>query len=514
MKKWFCCLLAVILLLATACGEPGEDFGDPNANDTVPDGSLRLEVTRAEDQKEVWGIGAQLDPFFFSRNAGHSGTGDQGSWSCETSDWEEIYLPRIREMNLKQVRMMLWTSWYVGDEEQTLRGEYNFDSSDMQSMVRTLESLQSLGVRVNVTMWGINTGVTQWMRAEGESHWVTYPKEEYEELFVKCFADCIKYLIVDKGLTCIEEVTLFNEPNTLYPGVSGVMDYCDLCVDMDEAFRTAGIRDKVLFNLSDDAREPSWLAATLGNLEGIIDLCNSHIYTFGDSHDSITGETTTQMSNADICYNLPNYNLALYREMFQSYDIPFVWGEFGALGSIKSEEGYIEQIGVEVPRIMLNMFNMGAQGMSYWLLFAHSRSDPNDTFVIDQLGLWSFADENYLCRPAFYSYSMFTRFVERGDEIFPIESADGNIVATAFRRGDQWTYCVVNNAQVSKSVSFVNRNKFPGEMTRYLFEEASVPTDNAVIPASGTEQADGRVVTVQVPPRSVLLLTQLPEVDS
>ena len=127
---------------------------------------------------------------------------------------------------------------------------------------------------------------------------------------------------------------------------------------------------------------------------------------------------------------------------------------------------------------------------------------------------WSFADENYLCRPAFYSYSMFTRFVERGDEIFPIESADGNIVATAFRRGDQWTYCVVNNAQVSKSVSFVNRNKFPGEMTRYLFEEASVPTDNAVIPASGTEQADGRVVTVQVPPRSVLLLTQLPEVDS
>ena len=169
---------------------------------------------------------------------------------------------------------------------------------------------------------------------------------------------------------------------------------------------------------------------------------------------------------------------------------------------------YLPDRGLEIARIALNMFNMGSSGVSYWVLFSqyYNRSDFNNNYIMD-MGLWGFADEGYACRPVYYAFSMLTRFVEEADEIYTIESGDENIVATAFRRGDQWTYCVVNNGDVSKQISFLNRTKFPSEMARYVYDEANVPTDNKVIPSNGKVTADGRVLTDTVGPRSFVVYT-------
>ena len=123
------------------------------------------------------------------------------------------------------------------------------------------------------------------------------------------------------------------------------------------------------------------------------------------------------------------------------------------------------------------------------------------------MGLWAFADEGYQCYPVYYAYSMLTRFVEESDVIFPIESSDGNIVAVAFRQREKWSYCIVNNGDEAKKVSFVNMDNFPGELTRYVYDEANVPTDNQVIGASGKVTADGRVITDTIAPRSFVVYT-------
>ena len=123
------------------------------------------------------------------------------------------------------------------------------------------------------------------------------------------------------------------------------------------------------------------------------------------------------------------------------------------------------------------------------------------------MGLWGFADENYDCRPVYYAYSMLTRFVEEGDVIFPIRSDDGNIVAVAFRRGNAWSYAVVNDGDVSRKISFVNYDAYPGALTRYEYDEADVPTDNRVIGAGASVTADGRVITDVVAPRSFVVYT-------
>lgn len=505
MKKLSAISMALIMSVSFAACGGGGDSAD-SANTSVPEGTeVVLDIHKEDGNKTVFGVGTELDPHFFSQNVGLSGTADGKEWECKESDWE-IFEERIAEMNLKRIRAMLLPSWFVISEENVREGVYDFDSTEMASLYRVLDTATEQGIKVNITMWGVDVGFMK-----GGSGWVSIPKEGYEETFVACFADCIKYLIEDKGYDCITEVTLYNEPNSLYSGTRANEDYCNICMLMHGAFQEKGIRDKVLFNLSDDARDYVWLAKTLMNLEGIVDVANSHIYTYGDSYNAATNSTNRDMSNEDICYNLANYNLNLWKEYMSGYDIPHIWGEFGTQngsGSHTSFDKYLPDRGLDIARIVMNFFNMGSVGASYWVLFSqyYSRGDFSTGNIMD-MGLWGFADEGYACRPVYYAYSMITRFIEEGDVIFPLESTDGNIVGVAFKNGSEWSYCVVNNGDSDKKVSFVNYDAYPASLDRYVYDEAAVPTDNKVIPSDGSLSADGRVLSDTVKARSFVVYT-------
>lgn len=518
MKKLISILLVVCMALCVVgCVDAGNDptvttTPVETANTSTPaDADVVLTINKEDGNEVVFGIGTELDPHFFSQNVGLSGINNGTPWECKEEDWA-LFEERIDAMNLKRVRVMLLPSWFIINETNTEAGIYDWETECMQSLYRVLDTAMKFEIKVNITMWGVDAGTSGFMRQEGNSAWTCPPDEQYEELFVACFADCIKYLREEKGYTCIREVTLFNEPNSIYLGNKANEEYCDLCTKMHDVFEDKGIREDVLFNLSDDARDAVWMAKTLMNLEGIIDVANSHTYSLGDTFNQETQESMRDMSNQEICYDLPSYNLNEWKQWADEYpNIPHIWGEFGtcnSAGSHQTFDKYTSERGLEIARISLNMFNMGSQGMSYWVLFSqyYSRSDFNIGKIMD-MGLWGFADEGYACRPMYYSYSMITRFIEESDVIFPIVSDDENIVAVAFRQGDKWSYCVVNNGDEAKKVSFVNMDNYPGELTRYVYDEANVPTDNQVVGASGSVEADGRVITDTVEPRTFVIYT-------
>ncbi len=500
-------LAGILCFSCAACGKTNEQ---DNANTTVPaDTDVTLDIQKADGNKTVFAMGTELDPHFFSQNVGLSGTTNGKAWECKAEDWE-LFEQRMKDMNLKRIRVMLLPSWYVTSEASILNNAYNYDNIYMDSLYRTLTTAKNLGMTVNITMWGVDC---QFMRSD-ESGWVTTPKDSQKKNFVDCFADCIKYLIEEKGYDCIKEVTLYNEPNSSYTGTFGNDDYCDLCKMMHDSFVEKGVRDKVLFNLSDDARDYKWLANTLRNLEGIVDVVNSHTYNYGDTYDQETGTMEhNSMTNEQICHTDPSYPLDRWKDFREGYEhIPHMWGEFGTRngsGSHTSFDKMLPERGLDIARICLNFFNTGSVGASYWVLF--SQYYGRDDFAIHKImdmGLWGFADEGYACRPVYYSYSMLTRFVEAGDTIYPLESADGNIVGVAFRRADgKWSYCVVNNGETDKKVAFVNYDSYPESLNRYVYEEAAVPTDNKVIGSNGTMTADGRVLSDVVPARSFAVYT-------
>ena len=88
--------------------------------------------------------------------------------------------------------------------------------------------------------------------------------------------------------------------------------------------------------------------------------------------------------------------------------------------------------------------------------------------------------------------------------------SDDDVVAVAFRKGDQWTYLIVNDSKTeTKKFSFLNNTKFPASLEKYTYEVNAAPTDNKAIPSSGSVTPNGRVLTDSIAPHSIIVYSNV-----
>ena len=495
-----------ILFSACACGGEGgkADHGDPNANREIPSGYPQLTIEQEGNGNRLINFGAQLDPFFTvsGYNEGRGGTGANGSWKVNKSDWETVFIPRIREMKLPRIRMMLMPGWYAPEERCYTQKEYAWDSKYMQGVYDVLDMAQANDVEVNITVWGTD-GRAPWLleNPAAATTWLGYIADDRWADFGGVSADAFRYLIKDKGYTCIREATLYNEPTQDFlrlGRVEGFANYVSICKEFDKALKSVGVRDKIRLVLSDDTQDSVWLASTLSELEGVYDGVSSHSYAYGKEY-----------SNENIQNTLNSYALKYFRQAMEGYEhVPHIWDEFGlntGLDTHTVSDADTPERGFEIARVALNMLYSGSSGVNYWTLFNQYYDESNR---IMNMGLWRYADDGYDCNPVYYSYSMFTRFCKKDMEIFPIQREDDDLMGIALKAADgNWTYLLTNSAAEAKQVSFLNNTKFPATMYKYVYDERNVPNDNKVIATSGTVEADGRVLSDTVGARCFVLYT-------
>lgn len=500
-KKIVTLFLACVLLFALAgCGE-GLLSAEELAAQT-PSGSIGLLIEEEEGGQDIaMGAGVEVDPHFFTNNVGRSGLTDEGeAWTCTEQDWDLI-VDYMQQMRLERIRVMLLPSWYAPVTGSYTDAEYayRFDTEEMQSLYELLDVAQEAGMTVNLTLWGIDHFNTNWVPAEECANWISIPTEGEEYVLAKLFADCVAHLKNELGYSCIEEITVYNEPNTVfetYFGTSGFYAYVDLVKEIDKAFREAGLREEVLFCLSDDAEDVSWLGRTLDSLADIIDVAVSHTYAY----------------NADTANAYMQQDLARWASYYEMYGVPHFWGEFGTDDSgvyeMSDESNWDPVRGTTIARIALNQIGSGSVGMSYWVLYSQYYGSTGSDQIM-AMGLIGFADENWACRPVWYAYSMLTRYFRAGQEIYRIESGNEDIVALAVRdpAADTWNYFAVNTASTAQSVSFLNTCAAVSDMKVLVYDAANVPTDNKVITASATA-AGGQIVTQQIPANGFVVLTE------
>lgn len=499
--------VATFSLMFSSCVSPqGEDssfsHGSPTANREVPLDSLTLEIQQESNGNNLIAFSTECDPHFFSYNVGRSGVNANGdAWECKAEDWNEVVVKRVEEMNLQRIRVMLLPSWFAAEESYYINKTYTWESTGMNSLYKVLDMAQTLDIDVNITYWGVDTPC-KWLINTGISGWCMDPEIGKEQEFCDIFTDCIQYLLEEREYDCIKEITIFNEPTGIfnpYGQVKGNQMYCNICRIMNDTFEQAGIRDKVKFCLSDDTSDSVWLAKTLGTIGDILDTVSSHSYYWGDEY-----------TNAQMLNNGP-YAFKNVKTVLNEYPgVPHIWGEVGlntGLDTHTVTDAASPTRGLTVPRVMLNMLNAGSSGGSYWCLFSEYYSATDSRIM--NMGLWAFADEDYVCRPVYYSYSMMTRFGLNGSDIFPIESGNPNIVALALRSPEgKWSYFVVNDGSEDIKVSFLNNTKFPEMMKKYVYDEANVPTNNEVIGSSGTFTAQGRVLTDTIGKRTFVVYAE------
>ncbi|MFA5659194.1 MAG: hypothetical protein WC900_07910, partial [Oscillospiraceae bacterium] len=265
--------IAVSVLIAlcfslSGCGTDKNKYGDPNANTTVPEGNLTLTITQDGTGNNLLAVGAECDPFFLSENVSRDYTGL--GYECSESDWTEIFEPRISEMGIQFLRIMLLPSWYAIDESSYQNKTYTWDSLYMRSLYQVLDTAQKNDIDVNITIWLWDCNYYRLDDYNGESwnpeDWTLTTQGAGDTVFAEVFADGIDYLMNTKGYSCIKQITPINEPNSTfsyyYSTVKAVEAYVSLCKEIDSVFKEKGLRDKILFNLSDDARSKAWLSGT------------------------------------------------------------------------------------------------------------------------------------------------------------------------------------------------------------------------------------------------------------
>lgn len=454
------------------------------------------------------GMGVELDPHFISQNV----TRDDGA---TLRDWQDIVVRRVKSMDVQRFRVMLLPHWW-----EPVQGVFTFDNVEMQSLYAVLDLAQETGAEVTLVLWGCPaycSFIDPETPGDGQRYfncdpdgrnWVTAPRDN--EAFAANFSILVKHLIEVRGYTCVKEVTPFNEPDG---DVCDADRYIGVVKAMDRRFREDGIRDKVRFNLSDntDSRR-FFLQECADSLAGYADLFNSHTYIFGyESPNSASLEWEKE-------------NLEAVATTGKKHFV----GEFGSnlcVGSSRQKDINWYERGVLLVRNCLNFLNAGAAGASYWSLIDQYYNRDADYGTMQQLGLWRYKKDiyrdgdiegvrqDYETRPAYYAYSLLTRFVRRSDIVYPLDLGQEYAAGAAFTNPEgvkpSWTYIFANGSDEDLEFDLSNGND--GRLrgcSIYLYAKGGLPADDSMIAPSGILRPHKGRYRISLPALSVVVMVE------
>jgi len=477
--------------------------------------SQEVQVKSQSTQVKLLGMGVEFDPHFWSQNL----TRNDGS---KESDWYDIVVPRVKAMDIQRFRIMLQPHWWEpfndnDDPAVTDISKMTFDSREVLSVCKVLDLAQEQGIDVTLVQWGCPIGgdvIDESVGYKGRhfladpdgTNWVTRCNNDEE--FAENFVAFVKWLILEKGYTCIKEITPYNEPDG---NVATLEQYYPTAKALDRRLKTEGLRDIVKLNLSDniDTDRP-FLEGCAANLAQEADFFNSHTYIFG--------------------YDNPNSDAFEWERLnveasAKAGKIHFV-GEFGSnlcVGASRQTDINWYKRGVLIVRNAVNFLNAGAAGASYWGLIDQYYHRNADYATMQQLGLWRYKESvyepgdldpaikgDYAVRPQYFAYSLLTRFIRKGAEVHPMDMGDDFIAGTAVDNSGRWTYVIANATGESRTYSLRPvEGADLSDCNEYVYSQDTLPTDDSMIASSATVALTNGAYTVDVPAESVVLLTQL-----
>lgn len=449
----------------------------------------------------IEGMGVEFDPHLWSQNIVMRGV--------DPTAWDTAYR-RVRDMGLKRMRVMIMPAWYepVNDNEDPETADmerFTMNSVEMQSLYRVLDLAEECGADVTLVMWGCNRTRASvidtayrsddvYFLAEGNStqDWCV-PSTDIGE-WCENITVALRWLLETKGYGCIREFTLMNEPNWSY-AIDGKVSpeaYGDMCKALDTRLRKEGLRDKVRFNLSDDAQDHDFLRHAVATVDAVADCYNSHTYLFGyETPDSAI--VAWERRNCDITAPTGKRHFV---------------GEFGSnLTTGASRQSDIDRFerGVLMTRIALSLLNGGAAGVSYWSLLDqyYAFTDPYE--AMQQLGLWRSAKQEYRdnthCgnikedfepRPQYYAYSLLTRHIPPASRLHALHTGDEFVQGSAVLSPDgRWIYAFANGSDRHFEAVIENRACGNGRFDVYRYTAENLPDDGPITASEHTAMRRG-----------------------
>lgn len=479
------------------------------AKSNVEDNSIIIKVPSNPNHFPLSGIGVQFDPYFFSHNIPMEN-------GAKESDWYNVIVPRVKSMRIQNFRVGVMPQWWEpyndNDDPYVINDNgLTWDSYDMLSLYKVLDLAEDTGAEVNLVLWGCPIGASlstggkkikflgRHFLADEGTFWVTGPANPEE--FAENFVALLHHLIVDKKYTCVKEITPFNEPESR---VVDIDKYVACFKAIDRRLKKMGLRKKVQMVASDNiGRNISFLQQCADKLRKEADVFSSHTYNFG--------------------YNSSDEDIFKWEDNNCAYSKgkPHIVAEFGSNVPRQTDIDAYER-GVLLCRLAIDFLNAGANGVSYWTLNDHYRNVESSYANMQKLGLWRYindvyksesfyssATEDYYVRPQYYAYSLLTRFVRRGDKVYPLSMEQKALSGIALLHTDKtWSYLFANGTENPCSIDLFPNHKAKKELYVYKYTKETVPSRGNQIQQSGILSPSKEKYHFMLSPNSVTVLTQ------
>jgi alpha-galactosidase len=382
----------------------------------------------------------------------------------------------------------------------------------MKNLYKLLDVFEANGVKVDLSWYGCRTtfdsldgkydgswlggsygqnGINSWMVAPTLTD---NPTAEYAE----SVAACLKYLFEKKQYTCINEISIFPEPE----GVLQSTDPTQLVniINLVKAKLTEyGIRDRVVISGPADYNNNSEMYDQRYLSTKVFEKATSSVYPFGVD--------TPHAVMLDFAKG--------YVEVCEKYNISWGVAECGTynfLTAVTNKDAETYDRALFMAKFFTNMVNGGCTNIKYFVF-----SDCYYDSSLNQLGLFKFRHENFKAKPVWYTWSLICKYTDIGSEVYPVtvdykpKNADDNMAITALKLPDgSWTYVAVNDSDETKKIAIVNgKVDRPEEMNVYRVSGSSIPESGELktIQSNATVNGKSGVVYLTVPANGYVLVS-------
>ena len=383
------------------------------------------------------------------------------------------------------------------------RGEFTWDSEEMQTLDRILQYCQSNHVDVYLTMmwqdvdWNAHPGVNRLQSA---------PRSVPD--FAESYSALIEHLVRTRGHTCVRWITFSNEPG---------FDGC--------------------WWLGPD-RKPASITPALHAVRAALDRrgLQDVAVSAPDGHNLRMGQFDPRDPAAS-ALSVHDYNstvsVAMYREgvsIARERGIPFFVAEFGhffmapfegdqmAMGNPRSESprGYAAQL-LNAEKVLVGL-NEGVDGFSRWSFV--NRGDLDGQWQLVRTwnpNLWDYHQHVTPEPLPYFSYGILTRFTAKHSTVLAASSDDTDVVVTALRSpGGETTLLLLNKSAQPRNASLRLIGLTGGlALRQYEVTEAALAAPSFTLAARATVNVgpSGPPLTVLLPGRSLTAYTTVQLAD-
>lgn len=358
------------------------------------------------------GFGFEDDGWFFNEHNAKHGVNEADA---------KIRAARIEWMDPDLVRMFFWDmEWNPAQDWQT----FDWETDDMQSHYRVLDTYQKIGTAINVA--GVEWGVKDpWPDPKVLSHAV---------------GALLEHLIKTKGYSCIKYWTLTNEPDGFFNESCGDFDkYVQYHIEMKKEIARRGLDVKIV---GSDDMITDWFDRCLNapGYDEVVDMYSTHIYIHKDKIDLANNIFAERVGK-----------LEAKSGAGKGRGKPFTIGEYG-FRDHRFVPPFTNPFSEDYPYALHNHgfvidgLNHGVASFQYWCIHEMYYTDDNSRMLF---GLWNFKDRDWGIRPVYHSVASFCRLTEAGDEVYRCTTTQAD--AKAARVGDVLFW--VNGSATAKKIA-------------------------------------------------------------